>query len=95
MMLQQNRPDDYVIATGETRTVGDFLRAALTAAELEPNIEKYVDLDKEMLRPAEVDLLVGDAEKARSVLNWKPTKTFSELVDLMISNDLQIEEKTS
>jgi GDPmannose 4,6-dehydratase len=90
-MTQQNVPDDYVIATGITKSVKDFVVTALTAAELEPDLEKYVDFDPNMQRPAEVELLVGDASKARKILGWKPTKTFEELVALMVDNDLKIE----
>jgi GDPmannose 4,6-dehydratase len=90
-MTQQNVPDDYVIATGITKSVKDFVVTALIAAELEPDLEKYVEFDPNMQRPAEVELLVGDASKARNILGWKPTKTFEELVALMVENDLQIE----
>ena len=90
-MLQAERPDDYVIATGQTRSVRNFIELALTFAGLEPNIERYVSYDHSMKRPSEVDLLVGDASKARRVLDWEPKTTFEELVGLMVENDLQIE----
>lgn len=90
-MVQQDRPDDYVIATGETRSVREFVEAALIRADLEPDIDKYVSYDKEMSRPSEVELLVGDASKAHANLGWSPTKTFKELVGLMIENDLELE----
>ncbi len=93
LMLQQDRPDDYVIATGKTHTVREFLEAALVAANLKGSIEKYVDFDEAMVRPAEVDLLVGDSSKARKQLNWIPKMSFNELVHLMVENDLRIEAK--
>jgi GDPmannose 4,6-dehydratase len=94
LMLQQEKPEDYVIATGQTRSVRDFVMAALNAAGLEPNVEKYVDYDKEMIRPAEVDLLVGDASKANKLLGWSPKTSFENLVSLMVDNDLKIEART-
>ena len=92
LMLQQDSPDDYVIATGITHSVQEFVEAALSAAGLVGDIEKYVDFDKEMLRPAEVDLLIGDASKANEILGWKPRKNFEQLVELMVENDLRIEQ---
>ena len=92
-MVQQPDSDDYVIATGETRSVREFVEAALIAAELEPNIEKYIKYDNEMKRPSEVDLLVGDATKAKAKLGWTPTTTFDDLVTLMVENDLRIESR--
>ncbi len=91
MMLQHEKPDDFVIATGQTRSVQDFVVAALIAADLEPDIEKYVSYDKSMKRPSEVDLLVGDATKAREVLDWTPKTSFNDLVQLMVSHDLKVE----
>jgi GDPmannose 4,6-dehydratase len=92
-MVQQPDSDDYVIATGETRSVREFVEAALIAAELEPDIEKYIKYDNEMKRPSEVDLLVGDATKAKAKLGWSPTTTFDDLVSLMVENDLRIESR--
>ena len=92
-MTQENVPDDFVIATGVTRSVRDFVAAALEAAGLEPDVDKYVDYDQEMKRPSEVDLLVGDATKAKSVLKWEPTTSFNQLVALMVENDLILESK--
>jgi GDPmannose 4,6-dehydratase len=94
LMLQQEKPQDYVIATGQTRSVRDFVLAALNAAGLEPDVEQYVDYDKEMIRPAEVDLLVGDASKAQAILGWVPKTNFENLVSLMVENDLKIESGT-
>ena len=90
-MTQQEKPDDFVIATGQTRTVRDFIVAALEAAGLEPDVEKYVSYDQNMKRPSEVDLLVGDASKAKQELDWSPRTTFQELVSLMVENDLRLE----
>ena len=91
LMLQQETPDDYVISTGETRSVKDFVEAALAAAELPIEVERYVDFDKKLVRPAEVDLLVGDSSKAKRVLGWTPKTSFENLVGLMVANDLKIE----
>ena len=91
LMLQQENPDDYVIATGETHKVSEFVEAALSAAGLNGGIEDYVDFDKEMIRPSEVDVLVGDGTKAKEVLGWVPKTSFKQLVALMVENDLRIE----
>lgn len=93
LMLQQEIPDDYVIATGETRSVRDFVSTALRLAGLEDDVDKYVDYDRELERPTEVDLLVGDSSKAQKVLNWSPQTTFEQLVYLMVENDLRIERQ--
>ncbi len=90
-MTQFSKPDDYVIATGQTRSVRQFIETALVAAGLEPDVEKYVTYDLAMKRPSEVDLLVGDASKAKQVLGWVPTTSFENLVSLMVENDLSIE----
>ena len=94
-MTQVEKPSDYVIATGQTRSVGDFVVAALNAAGLEPEVERYVSYDQAMKRPSEVDLLVGDASKAKRELDWQPTTTFEELVGLMVENDLRMESTRS
>jgi GDPmannose 4,6-dehydratase len=88
LMLQQENPDDYVVATGETHSVEEFLEEAFSHVDLD--WRKYVELDPKYLRPAEVDLLIGDASKAKSVLGWQPTTTFSELVRLMVDADVAI-----
>ena len=93
LMLQQAIPDDYVIATGESHTVKEFLLLALDYAGLGGSIEDYVSFDPELKRPSEVDLLIGDSSKARKVLGWKPKVNFEELVKLMVDNDLSIERK--
>jgi len=92
-MTQISKPDDYVIATGQTRSVRDFIITALKAAELTPDIEKYITYDKSMKRPSEVDLLVGDSSKARRHFGWEPKTNFEDLVGLMIANDLILESK--
>lgn len=91
MMLQQPEPDDYVVATGETHEVREFVQLAFAAAGID-DWERYVRIDPRFFRPAEVDLLVGDAAKAREVLGWKPEVTFSELVEMMVAHDLALEE---
>jgi GDPmannose 4,6-dehydratase len=90
-MTQQDQPDDFVIATGKTRSVKDFVVSALIAAGLEPDVDKYVSYDQEMKRPSEVDLLVGNASKAKEKLDWEPTTSFEQLVNLMVENDLKKE----
>jgi GDPmannose 4,6-dehydratase len=85
LMLQQDRGDDYVIATGETHSVREFLEVAFGHANLE--WEKYVRIDPRYYRPAEVDLLIGDASKAKKILGWQPKTTFSELVRIMVQAD--------
>jgi len=90
-MTQVESASDYVIATGKTRSGRDFVIAALTAVGLEPDVDKYVSYDQTMKRPSEVDLLVGDASKARKELSWEPSTTFEDLVRLMVENDLKIE----
>jgi GDPmannose 4,6-dehydratase len=93
IMLQQDVPDDYVIATGEKHSVREFVEAALMAAELDVDVDKYVTFDPSNLRPAEVDVLVGDASKALKNLGWKPQTDFQELVRLMVENDMKIESQ--
>lgn len=95
IMLQQDVPDDYVIATGEKHSVREFVEAALLAAELDVDVDKYVTFDPNNLRPAEVDVLVGDASKALKNLGWKPQTDFHELVRLMVENDMRIESQKS
>jgi GDPmannose 4,6-dehydratase len=93
LMLQQPEPDDYVIATGETHSVREFCEAAFAAVGLD--YEKYVKIDQLYYRPTEVDVLVGDASKARQVLGWKPSRTFSELIKEMVEADLEALAKTA
>ncbi|BAY25565.1 GDP-mannose 4,6-dehydratase [Calothrix sp. NIES-2100] len=87
LMLQQEQPDDYVIATGETHSVREFLDLAFGYVNL--NWQDYVEFDERYLRPAEVELLIGDSTKARQKLGWTPSVTFKELVGLMVEADLQ------
>ncbi len=91
LMLQQDKPDDYVIATGETHSVREFLTLAFQALDLRWG--DYVRHDPRYYRPTEVDLLIGDARKARRVLEWRPTVSFEELVVMMVQHDLQAERE--
>jgi len=87
LMLQQDQPDDYVIATGHTHSVREFAKLAFDAVGL--NYEDYVVTDPKFLRPAEVDLLVGDPSKAAKKLNWRPKVSFEELAAMMVEADLK------
>lgn len=87
LMLQQNKPDDYVIATGETHTVKEFAQVAFAHAGLD--WKKYVKVDKDFYRPAEVNILLGNYSKAKKKLGWKPKVRFKELVKMMVDSDLQ------
>jgi GDPmannose 4,6-dehydratase len=91
LMLQQDRPDDYVVATGKTRTVREFLEAAFGYVGL--NWKDHVVVDEKYFRPAEVDVLLGDAGKTRSALGWEPRVSFEELVRLMVDADLKGENR--
>jgi GDPmannose 4,6-dehydratase len=86
--MQVDHPDDYVIATGETHSVREFLEKAFSYLDLD--WQEFVEIDSRYFRPAEVDLLLGDASKARSQLGWEPKVTFDELVKLMVSHDLEL-----
>ncbi len=88
LMLQQDRPDDYVIATNETHSVKDFCRE--TFANLDLDWEEYVEYDKKYERPAEVDLLIGNPAKAKEKLGWEPKVRFKELVKIMVDADLDL-----
>lgn len=87
LMLQQENPDDYVIATGETHTVREFLECVFDHAELDVN--KHVSIDSRLFRPHEVPLLLGDASKAKQALNWEPKVKFKDLAKLMYDEDLK------
>jgi GDPmannose 4,6-dehydratase len=89
LMMQQDKPDDYVIATGETHSVREFLEEAF--GRLNMDWKKYVEIDPRYYRPAEVDLLLGDASKAKSKLNWTPKVHFRELVHMMVDADVKNE----
>ena len=91
LMLQQDKPDDYVIATNQTHTVREFLEE--TCACLDMDYEEFVGFDKKYERPAEVDLLIGDPTKAREQLGWEPKTTFKELVALMVREDMKLAER--
>ena len=86
--MQQPEPDDYVIATGETHSVREFLELAFHCAGLD--WRKYVDIDARYYRPAEVDLLIGDYSKARKKLGWEPKIKFQDLVQLMVEADVKL-----
>ncbi len=91
LMLQQDRPDDYVIATGETHSVREFVEEVFSYLEL--NWEEHVEIDPRYLRPTEVDLLIGDPSKARRQLNWQPKVTFRDLARIMVDADLGLAEQ--
>ena len=86
-MLQQDKPDDYVIATGETHTVREFLEVVFEQAGLD--VEQYVEMDPRLLRPHEVPLLLGDPSKARRVLKWEPKVDFVGLAKMMFEYDFE------
>ncbi|MDD3127505.1 MAG: GDP-mannose 4,6-dehydratase [Candidatus Izemoplasmatales bacterium] len=87
LMLQQKEGDDYVVATGETHSVKEFLEESFSYAGLD--WKDYVEFDQKYVRPAEVDLLIGDGSKAKEKLNWIPKTTFKELVHLMVDSDMK------
>ena len=91
LMMQSSKPDDFVIATGETHSVREFLDAAFDYAKVD--WKKHVEIDKRYFRPTEVDLLLGDATKARKKLNWQPKVGFAELVRMMVDADMALVEK--
>jgi GDPmannose 4,6-dehydratase len=88
LMLQQDEPDDYVIATGEAHSVRELVEVAFTHVGIDP--DKHVRIDPAFLRPAEVDHLIGDASKAREKLGWEPRTSFEEMVRLMVDADLEL-----
>ena len=90
-MLQLDEPDDFVICTGETRTVREFCETAFSRAGLDA--DDHVVVDERFYRPAEVDLLVGDRAKAESILDWRPTVDFTGLVEMMVDSDLALVEQ--
>ena len=87
-MLQQDQPDDYVVATGETHPVKEFCELAFGAVDLD--YRDYVVMDERFMRPAEVDLLVGDPTKAEQILGWKPATSFPDLVTMMVEADIDL-----
>ena len=92
MMLQQEIPDDYVVSTGETHSVREFVELAFSIAGI-TNWQDYVGQSQDFMRPAEVDYLIGDPAKARNVLGWQTETTFEKLVTMMVENDLRIESQ--
>jgi GDPmannose 4,6-dehydratase len=91
LMMQEETMEDYVVATGKTHSVREFLQLALRFADLDGPLEKYVEIEDSLFRPSEVDLLVGDARKAKEKLGWEPRTDFATLVELMVENDLRLE----
>ena len=87
LMLQQNNPDDYVVATGESHSVEEFLSLATEITDL-GDWHDLVEIDKKLLRPTEIDDLVGDSSKAQQILGWKPKVSFKELVKMMVEHDM-------
>ena len=90
LMLQQDKPDDYVIATGQTHSVREFIEEVFQYLDLD--WEKYVQIDERYLRPSEVDLLLGNASKAKKILKWEPKVTFKQLARMMTDADMEIAE---
>ncbi|MBW2596555.1 MAG: GDP-mannose 4,6-dehydratase [Deltaproteobacteria bacterium] len=91
MMLQQDKPDDFVIATGETYSVREFVERVFEKLDLD--YHRYVEIDERYFRPTEVDVLLGDSTKAQKTLGWKPGTSFDQLIDMMIKTDLELAEK--
>ena len=90
-MLQQNEPSDFVIATGETHSVQEFVDLAFKYADLEGQQDKYIVKDERFMRPSEVDVLIGDSSKAKRELNWSPKVNFNQLVERMVTKDIEFE----
>jgi GDPmannose 4,6-dehydratase len=91
LMMQQERPDDYVIATGENHSVREFLDLVFDRLGLDA--KRHIEFDQRFMRPAEVDVLIGDYAKARRVLGWQPRVKFKELVEMMVESDLELAER--
>jgi GDPmannose 4,6-dehydratase len=91
LMLQQPKPDDYIIATGKNYSVREFLDEAFRYLDLDWN--KYVEIDPRYFRPSEVDSLLGDASKARKILGWKPKVNFKQLVQMMVDAEMERHKK--
>jgi GDPmannose 4,6-dehydratase len=90
LMVNHHEPDDYVIATGETYSIADLLDVAFSVVGID-DWAPYVEVDQSLMRPAEVDLLIGDASKARSVLGWEPKVCFTDLVEMMVTHDIEMQ----
>jgi GDPmannose 4,6-dehydratase len=91
LMLQQENPEDYVIATNETHSVKELIEIAFSALDLD--YKDYVKIDERFIRPAEVDLLIGDYSKAKKQLGWQPEVSFAQLVEMMVKSDLELVKK--
>ena len=91
LMLQHEQPDDYVIATGETYSVREFVERVFQ--KLDMDYRDYLEIDSKYFRPTEVDVLLGDSTKARKVLHWQPKVSFDQLVDMMVETDMELAEK--
>jgi GDPmannose 4,6-dehydratase len=91
LMLQQDKPDDFVIATGETHSVREFTEKVFSRLDLD--YSKHVSIDPRYFRPTEVDVLLGDASKAKKILNWQPKVTFDKLIEMMIEADMKLAQK--
>ncbi len=89
LMLQQDTPEDYVIATGDTWSIRDFLDEAFLVVGI-ADWEPYVKIDPKFMRPAEVDILIGDCTKAKTELNWNPKTSFKDMVHTMVNNDIKL-----
>jgi GDPmannose 4,6-dehydratase len=89
LMLQMDEPQDFVIATGHTHSISEFLTRAFENINIS-DWEKYVSISTKFMRPAEVDVLVGNFSKAKRILNWEPSVNFNELVDMMVKSDLEL-----
>ena len=94
MMLQQDKPQDFVIATGQNHSVAEFVQEAFKVVGIK-NWKKYVRVSKEFFRPAEVDFLIGDFSKAKKILLWRPSVTFPQLVKMMVEADIELLKKNS
>ncbi len=88
LMLQQEKPEDFVISTGETHSVRELCEVAFARAGLD--WQRYVEIDERLIRPAEVDLLVGDSSKAKTLLGWEPRVGFNELIEMMVDSDMKL-----
>ncbi len=91
LMLQHDNPEDFVISTGETHSVRELVEIAFSRLDLDYN--EYVTLDKQFMRPAEVDLLIGDSSKAKEKLGWEPTVGFRQLIEMMVDSDIKLVKK--
>lgn len=92
LMLQQDKPEDYVIGTGETHSVEEFVEKAFKAVDIE-NWKDYIEQNPKFMRPAEVDVLISDYSKAKNNLGWEPKTSFDELVEMMVKSDIELLKK--